>query len=143
MKPKLTQKRYRLFRKGAYGTFYIEDAITRRQTSLKTKDLKEAERLLLARCESAEAPDRAFRVGMAYVGGVDPEAATRTWKDVIDAYAGMPPEDSPTRPRTAVGAPLRRRFLSSTPHTVFKPADLIGFQIGTDSSVAVDSRSPG
>ncbi len=99
MKPKRTQKRYRLFRKGAYGTFYIEDAITRRQSSLKTKDRKEAERLLLARCESEEAPDRAFRVGMAYVGGIDPEAATRTWKDVIDAYAGMHPEGSPTRHR--------------------------------------------
>jgi integrase len=99
MKPKPTPKRYRLFRKGAYGTFYIEDAVTRRQTSLKTKDRGEAERLLQAHCESAEAPDRAYRVGMAYVGGVDPESGTRTWKDVIDAYAKMHPEGSSTRHR--------------------------------------------
>ncbi len=99
MKPKANPKRYRLFRKGAYGTFYVEDAVTRRQTSLRTRDRQEAERLLQARCETAEAPDRAFRVGMAYVGSVDPEAATRTWKDVIDAYAGTHPAGSSTRHR--------------------------------------------
>ncbi len=66
MNPTDTPSRYRLFKKGAYGTFYIEDALTRRQTSLKTKDKKEAERLYQAHRECAEAPDRAYRVGMGY-----------------------------------------------------------------------------
>ena len=38
--------RYRLFKKGAYGTFDIEDVLTRRQTSLRTQDKQEVERLL-------------------------------------------------------------------------------------------------
>ena len=36
MNPIDAPTRYRLFKKGAYGTFYIEDVLTRRQTSLKT-----------------------------------------------------------------------------------------------------------
>ena len=99
MKPNAPPKRYRLFRKGAYGTYYVEDTLTRRQTSLRTKDRGEAGRLLQARLEQAEAPDRAYRVGMAYLGTVDPEAATRTWQDVIVAYAGTHPAGSPTRHR--------------------------------------------
>ena len=79
MNPTDAPSRYRLFKKGAYGTFSIEDVLSRRQTSLKTKDKKEAERLYQAHCECAEAPDRAYRVGMAYVGSIDPDAATRTW----------------------------------------------------------------
>ena len=45
MNPTDAPSRYRLFKKGAYGTFYIEDVLSRRQTSLKTKDKKDAERL--------------------------------------------------------------------------------------------------
>ena len=64
MNPTDAPSRYRLFKKGAYGTFYIEDVLSRRQTSLKTKDKKDAERLYQAHCECAEAPDRAYRVGI-------------------------------------------------------------------------------
>ena len=102
MNPIDAPTRYRLFKKGAYGTFYIEDVLTRRQSSLKTKNKQEAERLFQARCEFAEAPDRAYRVGMAYVGSIDPDAATRTWKHVIDAYAANHPEGSPTRYRIEI-----------------------------------------
>jgi integrase len=102
MNPTDALSRYRLFKKGAYGTFYIEDVLSRRQTSLKTKDKKEAERLCQAHCECAEAPDRAYRVGMAYVGSIDPDAATRTWKQVVEAYAANHPEGSPTRYRIEI-----------------------------------------
>ena len=102
MNPTDAPSRYRLFKKGAYGTFYIEDVLSRRQTSLKTKDKKEAERLYQAHCECAEAPDRAYRVGMAYVGSIDPDAATRTWKQVVEAYAANHPEGSPTRYRIEI-----------------------------------------
>ena len=102
MNPTDAPSRYRLFKKGAYGTFYIEDALTRRQTSLKTKDKKEAERLYQAHRECAEAPDRAYRVGMAYIGSIDPDAATRTWKQVVEAYAANHPEGSPTRYRIEI-----------------------------------------
>ena len=102
MNPTDAPSRYRLFKKGAYGTFYIEDVLSRRQTSLKTKDKKEAERLYQAHCECAEAPDRAYRVGMAYVGSIDPDAATRTWKQVVEAYAANHPKGSPTRYRIEI-----------------------------------------
>jgi integrase len=39
---------------------------------------------------------------MAYVGSIDPDAATRTWKHVIDAYAANHPEGSPTRYRIEI-----------------------------------------
>ena len=73
------------------------------QTSLKTKDKKDAERLYQAHCECAEAPDRAYRVGMAYVGSIDPDAATRTWKHVIEAYAANHPKGFTTRYRIGKG----------------------------------------
>lgn len=126
MKSKPSQKRFRLFRKGAYGTFYVEDAITRRQTSLKTRDRTEAERLYQARCESAEAPERAFRVGMAYVGSTDPQAATRTWRDVIEAYANTHPVGSSTRHRIlSAGRDRALAPLLRTPLLRTRPDDIL------------------
>jgi len=126
MNPVTASTRYRLFKKGAYGTFYIEDALTRRQTSLKTKDKKEAERLHQAHCECAEAPDRAYRVGMAYVGSIDPDAGTRTWKQVIDAYAANHPEGSPTRYRIEIAGKDRAiAGLLSLPLLRTRPDELL------------------
>jgi integrase len=39
---------------------------------------------------------------MAYVGSIDPDAATRTWKQVVEAYAANHPEGSPTRYRIEI-----------------------------------------
>jgi integrase len=91
--------RYRLFLKGAYGTYYIEDTVTHRQMSLKTTDKAEATRLWQAKNEAAESPDRSFRVGVAYLGAADPEAEKRTWKDVIGTYAATHLDGSSTRVR--------------------------------------------
>ena len=43
-----TMQRYRLFRRG-WGTFYAFDNITKKQTSLGTRDKDEAQRLLNAK----------------------------------------------------------------------------------------------
>jgi integrase len=91
--------RYRLFLKGAYGTYYIEDTVTHRQMSLKTTDKAEATRLWQAKNDAAESPDRSFRVGVAYLGAADPEAEKRTWKDVIGTYAATHLDGSSTRVR--------------------------------------------
>ncbi len=91
--------RYRLFLKGAYGTYYLEDTVTHRQTSLKTTDKIEATRLWQAKNEAAESPDRSFRVGVAYLGASDPDAEKRTWAIVIGTYAATHPEGSSTRIR--------------------------------------------
>lgn len=126
MKSKSASKRYRLFRKGAYGTFYVEDVVTRQQSSLKTRDRQEAERLLQARCEAADAPDRAFRVGMAYLGATDPLAASRTWRDVVEAYAHMHPQGSPTRHRIlSAGKDRALAPLLRTPLLRTRPDDLL------------------
>ena len=98
-KKTIDTNRYRLFRKGAYGTYYIEDTVTHRQTSLKTTDKAEATRLWQAKNEAADSPDRSFRVGVAYLGAADPDAATRTWATVIATYAATHPEGSSTRVR--------------------------------------------
>ena len=100
MKKKPAQtNRYRLFLKGAYGTYYLEDTVTHRQTSLKTPDKAEATRLWQAKNEAAESPDRSFRVGVAYLSAANPEAEKRTWADVISTYAAAHPEGSSTRVR--------------------------------------------
>ena len=96
-KKTIDTNRYRLFRKGAYGTYYIEDTVTHRQTSLKTTDKAEATRLWQAKNEAADSPDLSFRVGVAYLGAADPDAATRTCATVIATYAATHPEGSSTR----------------------------------------------
>ena len=63
--------KYRLFvRKG--GMFYAEDVETRKQTSLGTKDRKEALRLLHAKNESHRAPSLNLQMGHAYLSATDP-----------------------------------------------------------------------
>ncbi len=74
--------RYRLFRRG--GTYYLHDAITRKQKSLGTKSRKEALRVLNAQREAEQVPNIARQIARAYLHTADPEAATRTWQTVAD-----------------------------------------------------------
>src|ERR1035437_4181496 len=78
--------KYRLFvRKG--GMFYAEDVETRKQTSLGTKDRKEALRLLHAKNESHRAPSLNLQMGHAYLSATDPFVLKRDWQRV-EATAG-------------------------------------------------------
>ena len=48
------KNRYRVFRRG-WGTFYCEDLVTKKQTTLKTRDRDEAYRLVAAQNENEDA----------------------------------------------------------------------------------------
>lgn len=74
--------RYRLFRRGC--RFYLQDNETRQQTSLRTSDPREAQRLLSARNESVRAPLLNLSLARAYLAAQDPGMASRTWKAVME-----------------------------------------------------------
>lgn len=93
--------KYRLFvRKG--GMFYAEDVETRKQTSLGTKDRKEALRLLHAKNESHRAPSLNLQMGHAYLSATDPFVLKRDWQWVFDeAIKG---KQGPTQRRWKIAA---------------------------------------
>ena len=67
------------------GTFYAENHHGER-ISLRTKQRAVAEEILRGHKTAVEKPNFAYRVALAYLGETDPQAQTRTWHDVIDAY---------------------------------------------------------
>src|SRR5881394_3974652 len=80
------KSRLRLFKKAKNGIFFIEDTETKKQTSLRTKDRAEADRLFSARRESLHQP-AAVNIQMArtYLLAGDPAMAGRTWQNAVDA----------------------------------------------------------
>jgi integrase len=79
------KERYRVVQLGARGgTFYCKDNETGARTSLKTKNRKEAERLVQHKNEALKNPHVNRKIGMAYLSAVDPKLVTRTWSDVMD-----------------------------------------------------------
>lgn len=76
--------RFLLFRRGK--VFYAEDTQTKQQTSLRTKDRAEAQRLLVAHAETITQPALNTAIAKVYLSAQDPALVNRTWQDVIDAY---------------------------------------------------------
>ncbi len=75
--------RFSLFRRGS--TFYCEDTSTGKQTSLRTKDEREALTLLNARNESTRQPVLNLQIARTYLAASDSAISTRTWQQAIDA----------------------------------------------------------
>jgi len=67
------------------GIFYAENSHKER-VSLRTRNRATGEEILRGHKAAVEKPNFAYRVALAYLGETDPEAQTRTWQDVIDAY---------------------------------------------------------
>lgn len=76
------KNRFRLFRRGRQ--FYLQDNETGRQTSLRTSDPREANRLLVARNDSVRAPLLNLSLARAYLAAHDPVMASRTWRAVME-----------------------------------------------------------
>jgi integrase len=66
------------------GFYYVQDRVTGRQTSLKTKDAKQAKLFLAARNQAAETPGVNVAMARAYLSAKSPDLCRRTWKDVMD-----------------------------------------------------------
>jgi hypothetical protein len=78
-----TMTDFRIFKK-ASGIFFIQDRATGRQESLRTRDKREAERLLNARNDAAAQPLLNIRLARTYFSTADPDIANRTWSHVIE-----------------------------------------------------------
>lgn len=63
--------------------FYCKNTLTGSRTSLKTKDRKEAERLVQHKNEALKNPVINRRIGMAYLSASDTKLTTRTWGEVM------------------------------------------------------------
>lgn len=128
---------FRLYRRQPYGTFYILDVRTGRPESLRTKDPKRAQRLFEARLETLERPEAAYRLGMAYLQTADPDAETRTWAHLIDAYANQR-KAGPTRHRIetarrdkALSNMLNQVILRTRAEDIFAALNLGGVSTNT------------
>jgi integrase len=90
------KNRYRVFRRG-WGAYYCEDLVTKKQTTLKTRDKDEAFRLVAAKNETEEAPAFSLHLARVYWKAGDPAAGKRTWQHVMDEIPKL--KSAQTKPR--------------------------------------------
>lgn len=70
--------------KRPWGVYYLKNKMTGEQTSLKTNDKDEAQRLLQARNDSENQPHFNLALARVYMNGSDPKLGTRTWQEVME-----------------------------------------------------------
>ncbi len=102
------RNRYWLFKRGR--TYYVEDALTRKQESLHTTDRQEAKRLRDAKNEAVATPTIGLAVGRAYLAAHDPQIGKRTWTEVMNELASHGCESTQTRCRRAMRSNALRRI---------------------------------
>ena len=90
-----------------WGVFYLKNKVTGQQTSLKTSDKHEAQRILQARNESESQPNLNLSLARVYLNGADPNLATRTWQDVMNDIVGKKKDE--TRRRWETVSRFRQR----------------------------------
>jgi integrase len=89
------KQRFFLYRRGEM--FYCEDAITGKQSTLRTKDENEARSLLNARNEAFRQPAMNLQIAQVYLQHGDATMAQRTWQNVMETMA--PLKTGPTQAR--------------------------------------------
>jgi integrase len=77
------KSRFRLFRR-KNGIYFAQDRQTGAQSSLRTTDTADAERLLNAKNEAEAQPGFALHIGKAYLAVADPAIARRTWGSTVE-----------------------------------------------------------
>jgi hypothetical protein len=95
------KNRYHVFQRG-WGTYYCEDLVTKKQTTLKTRDKDEAFRLVAAKNENDEAPAFSLHLAPVYWKAGDPTAAKRTWQHVMDEIPKLKQGETQHRSHTAI-----------------------------------------
>lgn len=80
------KNRYRLFMRET-DIYYTYDRTTHRKHSLQTKNQDVAERLVAAMNQSNDVPLLNRAMARIYAAGASPELMTRTWSEVMEAYA--------------------------------------------------------
>jgi integrase len=95
------KNRYHVFQRG-WGTYYCEDLVTKKQTTLRTRDKDEAFRLVAAKNENDEAPAFSLHLARVYWKAGDPAAAKRTWQQVMDEIPKLKTDTTRHRWLTAI-----------------------------------------
>lgn len=85
-----------------WGIFYLKNKITGVQTSLKTNDKHEAQRILQAHNESENQPHFNLSLARVYLNGADPKLATRTWQEVMENIVAKKMDETRRRWETAI-----------------------------------------
>ncbi len=85
-----------------WGVYYLKNKITGAQTSLKTRERGEAQRLLQAHNDSESQPHFNLALARVYINGVDPKLCTRTWQEVMDNIVAKKSEETLRRWETAI-----------------------------------------
>lgn len=75
--------RYRMFRR-RNGCFFLEDSVTRKQESLRTKNKAQASALLAERNKAHENPELCRHMAKTWLAAASPGLANRTWEDVVE-----------------------------------------------------------
>jgi integrase len=75
------KQRFILFQRS--GIFYCEDTTTGKQTSLRTRDRADAQRLLHVKNEAVHQSGMNLQIAQVYLQHGDPALATRTWQQVM------------------------------------------------------------
>src|SRR5579863_4276299 len=108
--------KYTLFRRGE--VFYIQDTVTGKQTSLRTKDETEARSLLNARNEASRQPVLNLHIARAYLTASDPAFVERTWATVMEQLQSRGKDSSRERYASVFKSPsyngLRNKKLLET-----------------------------
>jgi integrase len=95
------KQRYSVFPR-PWGVYYYQDRVTGKQGSLKTRDLKEAHRLVAAKNEHEQAPAFSRHLARVYWKAGDPAGASRTWQHVMDEIPKLKQDDTRHRWLTAI-----------------------------------------
>jgi integrase-like protein len=95
------KNRYRVFRRG-WGTYYCEDLVTKKQTTLRTSDKDKAFRLVAAKNETEDAPAFSLHLARVYWKAGDPAAAKRTWQNVMEEIPKLKTGNTRHRWETAI-----------------------------------------
>jgi integrase len=115
--------KYRLLKMNSRGgRYYAEEIATGLRASLRTANPEEAEKLLHAMNEAHRNPHLNQRMAQTYLAGSDPDALTRTWKDVMTAIISSKKDGSNDQHRwtsvskdQAFGLIMAKPLLSTTP----------------------------
>jgi len=85
------------------GVFYVQDNLSGKQESLRTRNRADAERLFHARNEAAQGPMLNRDLGRVYLSASDPDSTKRTWSAVMEElrpHGITKPASKPWKPST-------------------------------------------
>jgi integrase len=88
--------------KRPWGVYYLKNKTTGEQTSLKTHDRAEAERLLQAHNETKTQPQFNLALARVYINGADPKLGTRTWQEVMEHIVAKKTDETRRRWEVAI-----------------------------------------